>query len=190
MIFARSDHSPGEHRLSRTFLRRAKKTKMAPTIHCVRHAQGFHNLSVANHSMQDPLLTDFGKQQCHQLEKDFPYHDKVDLVVASPLKRTIYTALLSFPREIQEKELEVIGLPELQETSDLPCDTGSSPSEVAKEFKGKPVDLGLVAEGWNNKQGRWAAHADAINRRAKDARKWLMARPEQHIVVVTHGELF
>ncbi|QIX02300.1 hypothetical protein AMS68_007817 [Peltaster fructicola] len=160
---------------------------MAPTIHCVRHAQGFHNLSVANHSMQDPLLTEFGQQQCAQLQKDFPFHDKVDLIVASPLKRTIYTALLGFSKDIHEKELEIIGLPELQETSDLPCDTGSAPAEVAKEFAGKPVDLSLVAQGWNNKQGRWAAEADAINRRARDARKWLMARPEKDIVVVTHG---
>lgn len=31
---------------------------MAPIIHCVRHAQGYHNLSVANHSM--PVSALFG----------------------------------------------------------------------------------------------------------------------------------
>lgn len=138
--------------------------------------------------MPDPKLTAFGEQQCHNLHKDFPYHDKIDLVVASPLKRTIYTALLGFAEPIQNQGLKVIALPELQETSDLPCDTGSSPTEIAREFEGKPVDLTLVKDGWDSKKGRWAAESRAIEKRARDARKWLMARPEKNIVVVTHGQ--
>ena len=162
---------------------------MAPTIHCVRHAQGFHNLSVANHQMHDPLLTKLGEEQCKRLQRDFPDMSKVDLVVASPLKRTIYTALIGFEPAIREKGLKVIAMPELQETSDLPCDTGSTPEEIAKEFEGKPVDLSLVKEGWNNKRMKWAPTATAIEKRARDARTWLMARPEKEIVVVTHGQL-
>lgn len=164
---------------------------MPPRVHLVRHAQGFHNLSIANHSMHDPLLTSTGFEQCRKLAKEFPYTEDVDLVVASPLKRTIYTALCSFPQAIQVKHLKVIALPELQETSDLPCDTGSAPEEVEREFQGKPVDLSTLqtpeGKSWNSKQGRWAPDADAINARAADARKWLLARPEKDIVVVTHG---
>ncbi|KAK5123482.1 hypothetical protein LTR85_002520 [Meristemomyces frigidus] len=160
---------------------------MAPTIHCVRHAQGYHNLSVANHTIHDPLLTPYGEEQCRDLAKQFPYHSAVDCVVASPIKRTMYTALLGFGKDIESKGLKVIALPELQETSDLPCDTGSSPAELAKELEGKPVDLSLVQQGWNNKRSRWAPTASAIEKRAKDARQWLLARPEKDIVVVTHG---
>lgn len=160
---------------------------MPPTIHCVRHAQGFHNLSIANHALHDPRLTPLGEEQCRHLQADFPYHKDVDLVVASPLKRTINTALLSFEHDIKTKGLKVIGLPELQETSDLPCDTGSSPEELKKEFHGKPVDLHLVKHGWDSKQGKFAPSTDAIKARARDARKWLMSRPEKNIVVVTHG---
>lgn len=164
---------------------------MAPRVHLVRHAQGFHNLSVANHSMHDPLLTPLGEDQCRTLSKAFPYTDKIDLVVASPLKRTIYTALYSFPEPIEKKHLKVIALPELQETSDLPCDTGSEPAEVEREFRGKPVDLSTLqtSEGatWNSKKGRWAPHAEAIQVRAREAREWLLKRPEKEIAVVTHG---
>ena len=53
---------------------------MAPIVHCVRHAQGYHNLSVANHSMPDPSLTPLGEEQCRQLRKDFPYHSSVQLL--------------------------------------------------------------------------------------------------------------
>lgn len=138
--------------------------------------------------MHDPQLTSFGREQCSALQKIFPYHKNVDLIVASPIKRTIYTALLGFSEDIEKKDLKVIALPELQETSDLPCDTGSSAGEVAREFQGKPVDLSLVKEGWNSKKGKWAPNAKAIEGRARDAREWLKARPEQNIVVVTHGE--
>ena len=52
---------------------------------------------------------------------------------------------------------------------------------------GKPVDLTLVTEGWNSKQGKWADDDEAIEERAKEMRKWLQARPEKEIVLVTHG---
>lgn len=160
---------------------------MSPTIHCVRHAQGYHNLTTANHHMHDPLLTPYGEQQCSDLQQTFPNQDSIDLIVASPIKRTLHTALLSFSDNIEKKGLKVIALPELQETSDLPCDTGSEREELEKEFAGKSVDLGLVSVGWNCKRGRWAPQSRAIERRARDARLWLQGRSEQNIVVVTHG---
>ena len=83
--------------------------------------------------------------------------------------------------------MKVIALPEAQEVSDLPCDTGSDLEVLRKEMNGKPVDLSLVHEGWNNNGGKWATSADAIEARAKEARKWLKARPEKEIVLVTHG---
>ncbi|KAK8157591.1 histidine phosphatase superfamily [Phyllosticta citrichinensis] len=167
---------------------------MAPKIHCVRHAEGFHNLVTPdNHSLPDPLLTEHGKQQCYDLRDSFPYHSQVSQVVASPIKRTIYTALLAFSPVIEQKKLKVIALPELQETSDLPCDTGSDPAEVAREFAGQPVDLSRVEEGWNSKKGRWAPESAAIEARARDARQWLRelaassGDDDVEIVVVTHG---
>lgn len=87
-----------------------------------------------------------------------------------------------------------MALPEIQETSNLPCDTGSDPAKLNEEFgEAGKVDLSLVKDGWNDKQGRWAAEASAIEKRAKDARIWLreMASKsegeEVHIAIVTHG---
>jgi hypothetical protein len=77
------------------------------------------------------------------------------MVVASPLRRTIYTALLGFETDIKSKGLKIVALPEIQETSDVACDTGSDVAVLKKEVdeKGLPVDLGLVVEGWNSKVG-------------------------------------
>lgn len=69
----------------------------------------------------------------------------------------------------------------------MPCDTGSDAELLKKEMEGKQVELSLVQEGWNNKKGKWATGADAIEARAKEARQWLKARPEKEIVLVTHG---
>lgn len=44
----------------------------------------------------------------------------------------------------------------MQETSDVPCDTGSDPDVLYKELveeKGLPVDLELLDESWNVKVG-------------------------------------
>jgi len=173
---------------------------MAPktTIYCVRHAQGFHNLSTANHNIPDPLLTDLGKQQCKDLAASFPYHSKITHLVSSPLRRTIYTTLLSFPDEVAQGK-KIIALPELQETSDLPCDTGSDKDKIEAEF-GDKVDLHLVSEGWNDKTSeKYNPAASAIEARALEARVFLRklaadARAsgqfdgqDIHIVVVTHG---
>jgi hypothetical protein len=51
------------------------------------------------------------------------------------------------------KDTKLILLPDVQETSDVPCDTGSDPDVLRKEMeeKGLPVDSTLVHEGWNNK---------------------------------------
>jgi broad specificity phosphatase PhoE len=162
---------------------------MAPTLYLIRHAQGFHNLAVANHCMFDPLLTENGKQQCQHLHDTFPYMKSIDLIVASPLKRTIYTALYSFKDIIRENNLTIIALPELQETGDIPCDTGSDIQELEKEFAGQPIDFSLVAArpDWNSKKNDWAPWTDPINTRTRKARQWLQARKEKNIVVVTHG---
>ncbi|EEQ83626.2 phosphoglycerate mutase [Blastomyces dermatitidis ER-3] len=162
---------------------------MSPIIHCVRHAQGFHNLSHANHIIPDPLLTPHGESQCRDLSAEFPHHSQIDLVVASPLRRTIYTALLAFEDQIKNKGLTIIALPEIQETSDVPCDVGSDLTVLQKEVddNGLPVDLKLVGEDWNSKKEKWAPSAEAIANRAREARRWLKARPEKEIVIVTHG---
>ncbi|KAL9131648.1 MAG: hypothetical protein Q9217_000459 [Psora testacea] len=165
-----------------------------PTIICVRHAQGqvtsgnpiIHNLSVANQSIPDPDLTPYGEEQCRHLAQSFPYHSSVELLVCSPLRRTIYTTLLGFKPEI-DRGVKVIALPEVQETGDVPCDTGTDIAVLRKEMEGKPIDLGRLTDGWNSNIGKWSPAAEAVKKRAREVRQWLKARPEKEIVVVTHG---
>ncbi|MCJ1392122.1 hypothetical protein MMC18_004989 [Xylographa bjoerkii] len=157
-------------------------------IHFVRHAQGFHNLSYKKHSIRDPLLTPKGRTQCRHVSGTFPAAQQlsIKLLAASPLRRTIYTALYSFP-DVVQRGLKIVALPEAQETGSLPCDIGSDPEILEKEFETLPVDLNLVHEGWNSKTGRWAADPNAIRERALFVRRWLRDREEDVICLVSHG---
>ena len=116
--------------------------------------QAIHNLTPANHVIPDPVLTDLGHEQCRKLRESFPDHSKVELVVTSPLRRTIATGLEGFEPVFQARDgLKLIAHPDIQETSDVPCDTGSDVNVLQAEIEkhGLPVDLGLLFDGWNSK---------------------------------------
>ncbi|KAF2874274.1 histidine phosphatase superfamily [Massariosphaeria phaeospora] len=170
---------------------------MPPKLYLVRHAQGEHN-ATRDYTIHDPLLTATGMSQCRQLQSEFLHHAGIDLVVSSPLRRTIQTAAYSFGPVLARSDVRFILLPGLQEVSDLASDTGHPRQElegvVADMFKSEDVeielgkiDFGHVTEGWNDKTGYWAYTRDAISARAADMRNWLFQRPEEQIVIVTHG---
>ncbi|KAF4125538.1 Broad specificity phosphatase PhoE [Geosmithia morbida] len=174
---------------------------MPAIIHLVRHAQGYHNLSVENEQMHDPDLTPLGEEQCSALREAFgqEQHAKVKCLVASPLRRTLHTCILGFAPRLSEGEEEeqqqqqqqqgqrgrvrvnpnlypVRALDILQEVSAEPCDTGSSTDRLAAEF-GSRVDLtGVDDADWTDKtsgSSRFEPTAEKLTARAKEARKVL-----------------
>ncbi|KAH7119886.1 phosphoglycerate mutase family protein [Dendryphion nanum] len=177
---------------------------MPPTLFLVRHAQGHHNIPLPSSSspyhavhIRDALLTPYGKSQCGELSARFPYHQEIDLIVSSPLRRTIQTVAWSFGPVLRKEKVQWLLEPKAQEVSRLPCDVGHGVEELrglVGEEGVLPVGVGVermgwgeVAEGWNSKTGYWAAEPEAVRRRAADFRAWLFGREEQNIVVVTHG---
>lgn len=123
---------------------------MSPIIHCVRHGQGVHNLSHANHHLPDPELTPLGEEQARSLCAKYPKLANVQLIVSSPLRRTLQTALLAFPSQL-EGGLQVLALPEMQEASNLICDTGRDLLDVKADFEQLPVNFDVVETGWHVK---------------------------------------
>lgn len=162
-------------------------------IDFVRHAQGYHNLCKENWTMHDPNLTPLGEEQCKALQALYPYQNTVKMLVASPLRRTLQTALQSFA-PASERGLVVLGLPELQELSALPSDVGSNRSVLEKEFAADKVDLSRVHPAWNHKgEGSpYAPDLDTLKARGRSARLILRdltkdLGPDDRIAVVTHG---
>lgn len=101
----------------------------------------------------------------------------------------MHTALLVFEEPLRvNPDLRIIALPELQETSDLPCDIGSPVDELEQEFKDKPIDFSLVPTDWTDKTtGIFTPQSDRIAARCREARHFLASLRAKHVAVVAHG---
>jgi broad specificity phosphatase PhoE len=117
-----------------------------------------------NYAIRDAVLTAKGKEQCRALCAAFPYHNDVDIIFASPLRRTIQTAALSFGPALSRKDVPFVLHPSLQEIGDMGSDTGLADTkedlkqilpelfaegEVA--FDLEKIDASAVTKGWNIK---------------------------------------
>ena len=193
---------------------------MAPAVvHCIRHAQGFHNLGPEFHTLLDPGLTPAGQEQVAVLRESLGpvFLSRINLVTASPLSRTLNTAAIAFkpilgqtdaltgnssPANGSKCKPDILAIPDVQETSDYPCDTGSDPDVLRKLCSDQswPVDLSLVKPGWNQKtmSGRWSPQHSKVEARARDARKLLRQKVRElqsegiespELVLVAHGGL-
>ncbi|KAJ6256232.1 hypothetical protein Dda_9067 [Drechslerella dactyloides] len=173
-------------------------------VHLVRHAQGQHNVDWQHH-IRDPVLTPAGHAQCAALAAAFPHHSSINHLLASPLKRTLQTALESFhplvARLSSDTNWRIRCDPLFQETGEWQCDIGSSVPDLqsflsdcatsAPETYGSHplIDFSpvLAHPDWPAKHGFYAA-ANA-NDRAKAARSYLFENyaSTDEIVVVSHG---
>jgi broad specificity phosphatase PhoE len=177
---------------------------MASQIHLVRHAESTHNVT-KDFSVLDPSLTELGIKQAGQLVDSFPHSSSIGVVVTSPLKRAVQTTLAAFPHILDKRNYaresnprgidngaKLIVDPDLQERSELPCDTGSDRLTLETTFPG--VDFGPLGDGWQIKEGAYSADDEAVEARAARARKRLAQLADEmkngrkkDIVVVTHG---
>jgi broad specificity phosphatase PhoE len=164
-----------------SMLRRRKK------IHFVRHAESEHNIPPYDNKLRDPYLSPHGRRQAEALGQQFPNLEDVDLVVCSPMKRAILTAVIAFGDHLRPTKTQIIALPELQELSAKPCDTGSSLAELLTEFREDPLDLDLVPHDWDSKDRLWSPTEVRTLARMARARSWLRDRPEDNIVVIGHA---
>lgn len=84
-----------------------------------------------------------------------------------------------------ERGVPVILRPEWQENSDQPCDTGTSISEMAKEWP--QFDWDVVDPNYPKKEGLYEFSKSGLTERGKVAKKWLRGREEKVIAVVSHS---
>jgi broad specificity phosphatase PhoE len=165
------------------------------TIYLVRHAESAHNVS-KDFNHRDPGLTEAGFVQAAALTKTFPSLSSIGVILSSPLTRTIETTLAAFSTVLSKEEgaAKLILDPDLQERSDLPCDTGSDVAVLEAKFPG--LDYSALGEGWHAKTGAYTADDEAVAARAEGVRKKLLrlareleasGSERKDVVVVTHG---
>lgn len=160
---------------------------MAPMLHCVRHAQGYHNLSKENEDKyHDPDLTDRGREQCERLRDNFPYQAQLDCILASPIRRTIQTALIGLEPAIKGKGLKLLLAPRAQETSTKASDTGSDLSKLQGEF-GDKIDARRMHSDWNTNEGEWKMDNESIEQHVIEIRRVIKGLKHDHVALVAHG---
>ncbi|KAJ3750595.1 histidine phosphatase superfamily [Lentinula detonsa] len=167
---------------------------MSKVIHLTRHAQAEHNVD-EDYSIPDPPLTPLGRRQSEELyAQTAELQQSADLLVTSPLKRTLQTTIIGYRGirarlESQNPAKPIIVLSRLQEVNDIPCDTGSSRDELKQNDEFRGIDFESLEDDWNSKKGDFAPRSVAVRARARWVRRWLRDRPEQNIVVVAHGDI-
>ncbi|KAL2825329.1 histidine phosphatase superfamily [Aspergillus cavernicola] len=175
---------------------------MVYRLHLVRHAEGTHN-PTHDTSILDPPLTANGVQQCEELSEHFSFNERVGLVLTSPLRRTLQTALIGFRRCFDQRLELKSGIqsssqicldPDLQAHSLRPCDTGSEILTLRSEFPDLPWDIFALDPTFPAKEGLYAPDIEALEARGRRVRCRLRrvfeelensSRPD--VVVVTHG---
>ncbi|KAI0478505.1 histidine phosphatase superfamily [Xylariaceae sp. FL0804] len=168
---------------------------MAPNsrLFLTRHAQAEHNVDL-DYSIPDAPLTPLGKRQASSLARQIPeLQAAAELVVTSPLRRTLQTTSLGWAPAVARlggpRGGAVVCLPAAQECNALPCDTGSARAELERDPEFARFDLGPLTDDWTSKQGFYAADPEALRARARAVRQFLRGRPERDIVLVAHGDI-
>lgn len=179
-------------------------------IYFIRHAEGYHNVGERESTLNpkvdillekhsglkylDSKLTPKGEEQCLRLKEHirgetvWQYNKplSLDLVVVSPLTRTLQTAVLALgepgspgapPFLASEMCRERIG--------DYICDKRRKKSELVKEYP--HIDFCLVETEEDEQFEKQKEDEELAGKRAVKFLQWLCGRPEIHIAVVCHS---
>ncbi|KPI45829.1 uncharacterized protein AB675_388 [Cyphellophora attinorum] len=134
---------------------------MPPRIITLRHAQGEHNVD-NKFWIRDAKLTPTGLSECAEVARTFPFHADVDLVVSSPLRRTIQTTVHSlFPilrrqgSDGTRKKVPFILHPAAQEVSGRACNLGSERAQLESVMRGWFSGAGKDGDETENTERIW-----------------------------------
>ncbi|XP_022773007.1 phosphoglycerate mutase-like protein 1 [Durio zibethinus] len=179
-------------------------------IHLVRHGQAMHNVegdknreALLSPHLFDAELSPLGLQQVGKLRKDVHASgllDKIELVVTSPLYRTMQTAIGVFGSESHAdggnedfSAISATNYPQIMAVELCrdrlgvrPCDMRRRVSECQALFPS--IDFSMM-DGEDD--SLWNPDVrepeEEVAARMVLFMKWLWTRPEQEIVIVSHG---
>ena len=166
----------------------------AKVVHLVRHGQGFHNVEAAVRGpaaykdvrLTDARLDETGRRQAATLgERVRAARMIIDVVLVSPLTRTLETATLMFPPEVAP--LPFVAVEHCREAfGGHPCDARRPARTLAREFPHVDFSgLGTDEDTWHDPDRRETVRE--VAQRCDQFLAVLRARPERNLVVVSHG---
>ncbi|XP_010544449.1 PREDICTED: phosphoglycerate mutase-like protein 1 [Tarenaya hassleriana] len=183
-------------------------------LYLLRHAQGIHNVELEEKretalspKLFDAELSPKGLQQVKELRKrihESGLLDKIELVITSPLQRTMQTAMGVFGKDSGKHADEVrretstaqhstvifppiMALELCRERMGLyPCDRRKGIGEYMDRFP--EIDFSMIE---NEEDVSWQSEKreDLVEVAARGLQflKWVLERPEKEIAIVSHG---
>ena len=158
-------------------------------IYLIRHAQSEANAATDLDNptfYYDAKITHLGRNQTLKTRNAIK-NVNFDLMLVSPLTRTLQTFLLIFP----EPKVNTIVFPLIREHLDHSCDVGRQPKILKKEFP--QFDFSKLKNfWWNNNipidESKITKELiEDLDMRVAEFRQWIHHREEQTIAVVSHG---
>ena len=146
-------------------------------IYFIRHAQGYHNLSNNGHDnyhLRYPRLTVDGLNQCKDVKK---YINHVDIVITSPLRRTLETSTVIF-----DNGHKIIAHELIKEVVSNPCDFREPIIEMIPHFQ--HIDFSNVNDNYDYNQPESSID---VHTRANIFFDYLSSSELTSIAVVSHG---
>ncbi len=159
------------------------------TLYWIRHGESLSNISESNYQIVDPCLTLKGYEQCVALKKKLEIEkiiDNIDLIVVSPLNRTLETYSNIIDNK-NHKNILVISLDEIRERIDHPCHKRISILE--KKNKYKFVDFDKIKNNQDLMYTKFNGLEPITHviQRCEWFIDWLRNRKEKNIMIITHG---
>ena len=165
---------------------------MSKILYCIRHGLSQHNVNYTKYGSQtfyDPVFTDTtllkeGFQQAVNLRNTWSKLSEIELVIVSPLMRTLQTASTLF----KGQTIPIIALENVREypMGKQTCNKRSLKSDLIKEFpQVNFTDLKT------NEDELWFPDReetlDELNLRIKIFKEYILSRPETSIAFVNHS---
>ncbi|CAF3295207.1 unnamed protein product [Rotaria socialis] len=159
-------------------------------IYYMRHFEALHNIPPCNFRIPDPELSPYGQTQAFAAIETIKNIPSIDLIVCSPLTRTLETSLLVFKNQYPSP---FIIHPDLQEVCTEPCDIGSSVDQLKIKFPSLSNELDMFTQTFGDTEWLDKMNPDniysptRIKERVKRLLDWLLNRVEKHIFIISHG---
>lgn len=133
--------------------------------------------------MRDAALSPDGELQCASLRKET---DAIswDLVVVSPLLRTLQTATLGLHRERKTPWVALDCIRECSLANFHPCDARNSRDFYMDQMQFADIDWSEVPPGDDTHRNETE---EELSERCQEFLSWVSERPEESIVVVSHS---
>ena len=165
-------------------------------IYCIRHGTALHNINYkiigeeAYNNFPDTPLVNDGVKDAHYLALNWDKLNNIDLVLVSPLSRTLQTADIIF----KHKKIPIIVLDELLEypQSEQRCNLRKNIRNLSIIYN--HMDFSNIKNDetceWNEKKLQENIEINKLKIRIENLKKWIDGRTEKNIAIVGHSSYF